>query len=241
MFYFSKRTGLFDMWNAFMCENATFSERDIPYCPTIMTELPKSIITWDEAVKIYKRTYSKDHNFKVDSFICFYIDDQKFDGVRSSIWLFPRRALKILKHFRGIITPDFSTYQDFPYPIKIYNTYRMRAFGYWIGREGLEVINNFRCGTEESYHYCFDGIPKNSIVAIGTVGGSPRQLIDRQRFIQGLYEMVRRLNPHTIIVYGSANYECFEELKKQGINIIPYKSHTCAAFENRRKKNEQII
>ncbi|MBQ0071515.1 MAG: DUF4417 domain-containing protein, partial [Spirochaetales bacterium] len=39
------------------------------------------------------------------------------------------------------ITPDFSTNQDFPEAIKIYATYRMRAFGYWLGREGIEVIN----------------------------------------------------------------------------------------------------
>lgn len=33
--------------------------------------------------------------------------------------------------------------------------------------------------------YCFDGIEENSTVAIGTVGGSPYKLIDRERFEKG--------------------------------------------------------
>ena len=94
-----------------------------------------------------------------------------------------------------------------------------------------------RWGTPETYKYCFDGIPKNSIIAIGTVGGSPRKLIDRKRFEDGLCEMVERLNPHTIIVYGSAKYPCFEKLKKQGINIVAFSSETAKAFEG-RKSNE---
>lgn len=232
------RPGCKDVWNAFMCENASFSEHDIPYCPTIVTSLPKTIITWEEAQKIYKKQIVKDRDFKVDAFVCFYIDDQKFEGIRSGIWFFPKRALKMLSHFTGIITPDFSTYQDFPYPIKIYNTYRMRAFGYWIGRNGLEVINNCRWGTKESYHYCFDGLPENSIIAIGTVGGSPRYLLNRERFEEGLLEMVDKLHPHTIVVYGSANYECFEALKRRGIQVVQYDGQTSSAYERRRGKNE---
>lgn len=227
------RPGLKDIWNAFMCEGAEYSEYDIPFCPTILSTVPKTILTWEEAKKLHKEMKKKDTGYFVDAFICFYIDDYKFDGVRSSIWLFPWLALRVLKHFRGIITPDFSTYQDFPYPIKLFNTYRMRAFGYWAGKQGLEVINNVRWGTSETYHYCFDGIVKNSVVAIGTVGGGPWKLDDRDRFEDGLDEMVRRLSPNIIIVYGSANYPSFDKLKKQGIKIIAFKSSTNTFFEGR--------
>ena len=64
--------------------------------------------------------------------------------------------MNIIKHFAGIITPDFSTYQDFPEAIKIHNTYRMRLYGYWLGKEGIAVINNVRWGTEETFDYCFE-------------------------------------------------------------------------------------
>lgn len=228
------RKGCKDIWNAFMCDGAFFTQNDIPHCPTTAAETPKAIITWDEAKAVYKKHRVKGENdFYDDSFVCWYIDDYKFDGPRG-IWHDYNFTLKVLAHFAGIITPDFSTYQDFPEPLKTYNTYRMRAFGYWYGRQGGAVINNVRWGTPETYRYCFDGIPENSIVAIGTCGGSPRKLIDRKRFENGLYEIVKRLSPHTIIVYGSANYECFEKLKEQGIKIIDFPSQTAKAFERRK-------
>lgn len=86
----------------------------------------------------------------------------------------------------------------------------------------------------EYVHPFFEGIPTHSIVAIGTVGGSPRKLIDRKRFENGLLKMVEVLKPHTIIVYGSANYECFEKLREQGITIISFQSKTAKAFEGRK-------
>ena len=228
------RTGCKDIWNAFMCEGATFSQNDIPFCPTTADCIPNSIIPWDVAKRSYKRAIErKDHDFREDAFVCFYLDDYKFDGPRG-IWHDCAQALKILRHFSGVITPDFSTYQDFPEPIKAYNTYRMRAFGYWLGKNGIAVVNNVRWGTSESWRYCWDGIPKESVVCIGTTGGSPRKLIDRKRFEDGLVELVRILQPHTILVYGSANYPCFRELTVQGVGVIPYPSHTASAFERRR-------
>lgn len=231
------RNGLKDVWNAFMCNGAKYTNNDIPYCPTIMTEIPSKIITWEEARSIHKKMIKKDKDYYLDFFVCFYIDDYKFEGTRSGIWTNPKDAYNILKHFKGIITPDFSTYQDFPYPLKIYNTFRMRAFGYWIGKLGIEVINNVRWGTPETYSYCFDGIEHNSVIAIGTVGGSPRKHCDRSRFDNGLKEMVKVLSPHIILVYGSANYPCFTELRNQGIQIISYKSKTSLNFD-KQKENE---
>ncbi len=222
-----------DIWNAFMVENAQFSINDIPYCPTKIESLPKEIITWNSAITIYRKMISlKKYNFYYNAFVCWYSDDYKFDG-KSGIWNRYKYVLKVLKHFAGAITPDFSTYQDFPDPIKRYNTYRMRAYGYWLYKNGIRIINNVRWGTSESYCYCFDGLPKNDILAIGTAGGNPKKLIDRDRFESGFFEMISRLKPHTIIVYGSAKYPCFFEAQKLGINVIEYKSQTAEAFSRR--------
>jgi len=227
------RIGCKDIWNAFMAKGAIFSPHDIPYCPTTATDIPTNMITWEEAKHIYKKNISvKNYDFIYDAFVCFYIDDYKFDGARG-IWHDYKKALEILRHFSGVITPDFSTYQDFPEPIKRYATYRMRLMGYWLGRNGINVINNVRWGTEESFEYCFDGIPENSIVSIGTVGGSPRILNNRLRFETGLLEMVKVLKPHTILVYGSSNYDCFEKLRTHGIRVISFDSHTNRAFSRR--------
>ena len=49
------RPGIADCWNAFMVVGADFSESryDIPLCPTTAAELPKSIISWREALALY--------------------------------------------------------------------------------------------------------------------------------------------------------------------------------------------
>ena len=231
----SSRSGCKDIWNAFMCNNADFGNKgvDIPYCPNTATRPPTKIITWTKAKEIYsKNIQRKNHDFKCDAFVCWYIDDYKFDGPRG-IWHDYNHTLKILKHFAGAITPDFSTYQDFPDPIKRYNTYRMRTYGIWLGNNNIPVINNVRWGTSETYCYCWEGIPQNSIVAIGTVGGSPRKIKDRMRFENGLNEMVLNLHPKIILVYGSANYPCFEMLKEAGITIIQYPSETSEIYKGR--------
>ena len=231
------RKGIKDVWwRPYMVDGASFDSKDIPFCPTTADDVPVTIITYKEAKEIYSKNMRRnDKDFLHFAYVCFYEDDHEFDSI-FGIWFRSRQAYKILKHFAGIITPDFSTYQDFPYPLKLWNTYRMRAFGYWYGVIcGGKVINNVRWGTPETYDYCWGGLPECSMLAVGTVGGSPRKLIDRPRFEEGIMEMVRVLKPHTIIVYGSANYECFRILEKQGIKIIAYPGSTSKAFAGRAK------
>ena len=87
-----------------MAEGTTFSPHDIPFCPTTATELPDALVTWEEAKAIYKKNISVKSDFKYDAFVCFYIDDYKFDGARG-IWHNSKQTLKVLRHFAGVITP----------------------------------------------------------------------------------------------------------------------------------------
>ena len=227
------RKGVKDIWNAFMLKQARYSTNDIPFCPTTASQTPVGIIIWDEAKAVYNQFISMNKsNFFYPEYVGFYLDDYKFDGP-SGIWSCPQKAFDILRHFGGVITPDFSTYQDFPEPLKLFNTFRMRAFGYWLGMNGLSVINNVRWGTPESYRYCFDGIPENSTVAVSTCEGSPHNPADRARFADGLKELTRVLCPKTIIVYGSAKNKYFDELKNEGIKIISFPHRRANIFNLR--------
>lgn len=231
----TKRNGLQDMWNAYMLKGARYSPNDIPLCPTTAVDLPSRLISYDDAKTIHRKEMRRGNaDYHVDAFIHFYIDDQKFDGKRSSIWLYPEKALEVIRHFAGIIAPDFSTYADFPEPLKRWNFFRMHAFGYWTGSMGIQTISNSRWGTEETWPYCFDGNPRNGMVAVGTVASGIRLLKNRPSFETGLYKMVDVLHPHTILVYGSANYACFDKLREQGIRIVSYPSKTSEAFAGRK-------
>ena len=225
-------------WNPEMVKGAQFDD-DIPICPTYLSEFPKKIISWVEAKSIfYKKKKDGKDNYFLNYFVCFNIDDYKFDTSKG-IWFSYKNALKILKHYKGIITPDFSTYDDFPKPIKYFNTYRMRAFGYACYKEGIEVINNVR-GSINDIDFCFKGLPQNDILFIGTVGSSIQYVDNRSDFEEWLSELVIKLYPHTIIVLGSANYSCFDNLKKQGIQVIQFDGETAKKYKKIKgvKNNE---
>ncbi len=231
----SIRKGCVDMWNAFMVQGAEFTNStDIPICPCTAKKIPKRLISYVDAKYLHKTNIRSNPNYKVDAFVHFYLDDHKFDGPRNGLWFNPYKALDIIRHFAGVITVDYSTNADFPDPIKRYNTYRMRASGYWLGTHGISVINNVRWGTEETWDYCFDGIPYGSIVAIGTVASGLRKLENRPDFETGLFKMVNVLNPPTVIVYGSANYKCFKILADSGIQIVSFPSDTSLAFASKK-------
>ena len=93
-----------------------------------------------------------------------------------------------------------------------------------------------RMGTEETWDYCFDGIPKGSTVAIGTVASGLRKKENRRLFEEGFRKMIATLQPKTIIIYGSKNYPVIQEAKDKGILIISFESKTSLAFKQRGKK-----
>lgn len=234
------RNGIVDIWNAFMLVDASFDIHDIPFCPTTAKQIPGQLVSWSEAKRLHKKAIKRgEKDYRISAFIHFYIDDVKFDGARSSIWLFPWRAYEVIRHYDGIITPDFSMCQDFPKPLKLFAVYRMRAFGYWIGAMGLGVINNVRWGTRETWDYCFAGIRTHTVVAVGTVASGLKEKKNRPLFEEGFFELIAKLKPAAIIVYGASTYECFEKIKNMGIEVYQFDSDTSVAF---RKKvaHEQV-
>ncbi len=232
-----QRRGCKDIWNAHLVKGAYYSDHDIPICPTYLPSgLPQELISYKEAKTIFnKETKIGRHNFQYPAFVHFYLDDYQFDGARDGIWIKPEKALEILIHFAGIITPDFSTYSDFPDPLKRYNTYRMRAFGYWCYTKGISVINNVRWGTSETWEYCFDGIEHNSVVCIGNVASGLREIENRYDYKIGFQKMLNTIKPCTIIILGSSNYEIFDYARKEGIELLTFMSPTNNAFIKRKK------
>ncbi len=217
------RPGCKDIWNAFMVEGATMTQNDIPVTPTTATSPPADLITYDDArVLVKKNIRSGNRDFHSDAYVCWYMDDYKFDNSEGA-WQKPFKARDILEHFSGIVSPDWSMYADFPVYIKHYNLYRMRAFGYWYGTIlGHNHINNVRWGTEETYSYCFDGIPFGSMVALGCIASDLRSPYNHILFKNGLDELIRRISPPVIIIYGSISEDIMEHLKSFQIDVKLY-------------------
>lgn len=123
------------------------------------------------------------------------------------MWTDPDRYIPMLQKFKYVLTPDFSLYTDFPKPLQIYNHYRKHWLGAYWQMHGINVIPTICWSDRDSFEWCFDGEPTQSVVAVSSVGtqnGSEK----KQRFLDGYFEMVERLQPTQIIFYGRVPDEC---------------------------------
>ena len=119
-----------------------------------------------------------------DQWVHFYEYDHEFE----KLWTNPRKYLSRLSKFNGVITPDFSLYRDMPLVMQAWNTYRGKALGHWWQSQGLNVIPNVRWGDERTYEFCCAGVPKNSVIAVGSYG-CMKTLRERKFFAKGLEYM----------------------------------------------------
>ena len=209
----------YDVFRAFLVENADFDGYiELPVIKT-SDKLPKKVVTFSKAMTKSWTDF--------DCWVVFYEHDKEFER----LWNNPKQYLDKLKKFKGVISPDFSLYRNMPLVMQMWNTYRGRAVAVWLQNNGVEVIPNVRFGDERTFSFCFDGVEENKTVAVGTHGCIKRKE-DKIFFKIGLARMVQRLSPKTIIVYGSAPDSIFKPYKDMGINIIAFESE----FSKSRKQ-----
>lgn len=131
----------------------------------------------------------------------FYYDDFKF----IKAWRDPDCYLERLRAFRAIVAPDFSLYTDFPKTLQILSCYRRQWIGAYYQSMGIDVIPDVIWGDKSSYEFCFDGIPKGGTVAVSSVGvkrDKDWNGLDGDIFRDGYAEMMKRLEPETVLFYG---------------------------------------
>ena len=91
--------------------------------------------------------------------------------------------------------------------LQIYNHYRKHWIGAYMQMHGVKVIPTIARSTPESFDWCFDGEPAHGTVAILSVGTQKNKKA-KELFLDGYNEMVKRLEPETIIFYGGIPEEC---------------------------------
>lgn len=131
----------------------------------------------------------------------FYYDDYKFIAA----WREPDKYIERLRQFKAVVSPDFSLYTDFPRALQILSCYRRQWCGAFWQYHGIDVIPDVVWGDKDSYSYCFDGIPKGGTVAVSSVGvknDAEWNNKDGELFVSGYNEMLKRLEPETILYYG---------------------------------------
>lgn len=209
----------YDVFHSFLVRDAEYSGYiELPKIKT-SEKMPSELITFSKAMLRSCSDFEK--------WVMFYEHDVNF----GRLWHNPRQYLNKLKKFKGIISPDFSIYRNMPLVMQMWNTYRNRALAIWLQNNGIEIIPNVRFNDERTYEFCFDGIEKFKTVAVGT-HGCIKSKIDKEYFKKGLAELVKRLSPKTIIVYGAAPDDIFKIYKDAGTEIISFESE----FSKTRKQ-----
>lgn len=125
----------------------------------------------------------------------FFVDDYRFEGVYRN----PEKSLKKYSQYAFLLAPDFSAYAD----MKPWRQLESVAHSRWCGAfwqsKGLIVIPTITWSTVSSFSYCFDGVEKGSIVAIGMIGSKQ----NKAGFMQGYNAMLNKIEPSAIICFGA--------------------------------------
>lgn len=84
-----------------------------------------------------------------------------------------------------------------------YNTFRNRWVGAYLAYKGIRVIPTVSWGLENTFDFCFNGIENGSTVAVSTYMASAHgnRADQKEFFMAGYNEMLKRIEPETIICY----------------------------------------
>ena len=155
--------------------------------------LPEDSIDFEES---FSRKIKNHRKLNVN----FYIDDVKF----TRIWNNPDKYLEHLKCFHSVTMPDFSIStgdRGMPFALNIYNKYRNHAIAWYLHMNDIKVIPSVPIADKDSYDWCFDGLPQNSILSVCT-NGRVRAKASRIEFCDGFKSMCDKLQPTRVIIVG---------------------------------------
>lgn len=197
-----------DGFNARLVENAIFL--GLLEFPAI--KKPDRIVIPVAMIPFSMRKYSDSYR----EALMFYEHDLKFRDLLTGV----DDYLEELKKFSAIVSPDCSLYRDMPLVLQMVNVYISRQVGHYLQEHGCYVIPNVRWGDERSYTriipdeppFAFLGIPKHSIVSIGTYGCC-KSKTDKTHLKEGLRAMLEELEPEVVLVYGAMPPSIFDEFK----------------------------
>lgn len=138
----------------------------------------------------------------------FFLNDSEF---RDAVWCNLEYTTYSISKFDYCYTPDLSLWWDVPTDFyNRENVFRTRFIGAYWQLCGYKVIPTASWGDLESFAYCFEGLPMNSVIAVSGMGNK-KSTNAFNRWCYGLRRLEEAKAPILIIVYG-------EEVDVQGLH-----------------------
>jgi hypothetical protein len=131
----------------------------------------------------------------------FFLDDYRF---RNAVWSTLERVTYGISKFEWVFTPDLSMWRNLATEIpNMNNVYRTRLIGAYWQSCGYNVIPTASWGGLDSFTYCFNGLPHDSVVAVSAMGAYKNRM-QFDRWCYGLTRLEKDRHPRLILVYGDA-------------------------------------
>lgn len=138
----------------------------------------------------------------------FFTDDYRF---RDTAWYDLERFTYRVSHFDFYATPDFSMWKNTP--TEYYNieaVFKTRFVGAYWQQCGYDVIPTASWGGMNSFAYCFEGLPKYSVIAVSGMGNMKNaDAFDLWSY--GLQRLETEIEPILVLIYG-------EEMEVPGLH-----------------------
>lgn len=130
----------------------------------------------------------------------FFVRDSHF---ANSLWQNLERKTISLSKFDVLFAPDYSLFVNPPLPfVNKMSIYKSRFCGAYWQQCGFNVISTATYGDVNSFSYCFEGLPEESIIAIGNETVRLRNSASVELWRLAVLELERQKCPTLIIVYG---------------------------------------
>ncbi len=191
------------------CSDALFCGKyGIPLLESYTDSIPEKYVTFSEATLVGGKdccVTSFDHDYVIDR-----------------MWYNPHKYVDKLSHYMCFAEPDYSLKVNHPLSVQIANTYRSHAIAYYMQQHGVKVLPSMSWSSTMSHDFCFDGHSRGGVVMVSTIG-TLRDERSRMYFRLGFLEMLKRIIPDAVILYGDINEEILSWMPTQ--LDVHYKEH----------------
>lgn len=137
-----------------------------------------------------------------------------YDHVIERIWKNPRKYIGRLSRYDCMAEPDFSLKVNHPLGMQIANTFKNHSLAFYMQEHGINILPSMSWSSTMSYEFCFDGHSKGGAVLVSTLG-TLRDERSRNYFRNGFLEMLKRISPDAVILYGDVNEELLSWMPRQ--------------------------
>lgn len=116
----------------------------------------------------------------------------------------PQRYAPRIAKYKCICEPDFSMKIGDPLGVVVGNAFRSHSIAFCLQEYGCKVMPTMKWSSPESYEVCFDGYERGGAVIVSTIG-TMKDERSRMYFKDGFKEMLKRISPDAVVLYGDNN------------------------------------